>query len=153
MNSDRLLIDNINNGIKWFRKFFAVDFRLARLVSNNRPMTRVDLIAEFSKGKTKFNNLFDGFSTLITSAKIHNDNSNVNFGHNQAKRVELPAVFIKHYSNKNEVVCDFFGGSGTTMAACEQLDRICYMIENSPEHCQRIINRMETCYNLKAKKV
>lgn len=86
MNSDRLLIDNINNGIRWFRKFFAVDFRQARLVSNNQPMTRVDLIAEFCKGKTKFINTFDGFSTLIECAKIHNEKTEQNFGHKQAKK-------------------------------------------------------------------
>ncbi len=153
MNSDKLLIENVNNGIKWFRKFFAVDFRLARLVSNNQPMTRVDLIAEFLKGKTKFNNLFDGFSTLIECAKIHNDNDSINFGHKQAKRIELPATFINHYSLENELICDFFCGSGSTMAACEQLNRICYSIEFSPENCQRIINRMEKIYNLKAIKL
>ena len=35
MNSDRLIIQNINNGFQYFRKFFAVDFRQARLISNN----------------------------------------------------------------------------------------------------------------------
>ena len=153
MNSDRLLVENVNNGIKWFRKFFAVDFRLARLVSNNQPMTRIDLIAEFCKGKTKFNNLYDGFSTLIECAKIHNNNEEVNYGHKQAKRIELPATFINHYSVEKELVFDFFGGSGTTMAACEQLNRICYMMEFTPENCQRIINRMEKIYNLKAIKI
>jgi DNA modification methylase len=116
-------------------------------------MTRVDLIAEFCKGKTKFNNLYDGFSTLIECAKIHNENDSINFGHKQAKRIELPAIFINHYSLENEIVCDFFGGSGSTMAACEQLNRTCYMIEFSPENCQRIINRMEKIYNLKAIKL
>lgn len=153
MNSDKLLIDNVNNGKDIFRKFFAVDFRQARLVSNNQPMTRVDLIAEFLKGKTKFNNLFDGFSTLIECANIHNNNETINFGHKQAKKIELPATFISHYSNENELVCDFFGGSGSTMAACEQLNRICKSIEFDPVNCQIIINRMEKCYNLKAEKI
>lgn len=153
MNSDKLLIDNVNNGRDMFRKFFAVDFRQARLVSNNQPMTRVDLIAEFLKGKTKFNNLFDGFSTLIECAKIHNSNESINFGHKQAKKIELPATFITHYSNENELVCDFFGGSGSTMAACEQLNRVCKSIEFDPKNCQIIINRMEKCYNLKAEKL
>jgi len=153
MNSDKLLIENVNNGIMWFRKFFAVDFRLARLVSNNQPMTRVDLIAEFCKGKTKFNNLYDGFSTLVECAKIHNDNEGINFGHKQAKRIELPATFIKHYTLENELVCDFFGGSGSTMAACEQLDRICYMMELEPKNCQIILDRMKKCYNLDTNKL
>ena len=142
MNSDRLLIDNVNNGIMWFRKFFAVDFRQARLISNNQPMTRVDLIAEFCKGKTKFVNMFDGFSTLIECAKIHNNNETVNFGHKQAKRIELPTKFIGHYSNKNEIVVDFFGGSGSTMAASEQLKRKCYMMELNSRYVEVIVRRM-----------
>ncbi len=153
MNSDKLLIENINNGFKWFRKFFAVDFRQARLVSNNQPMTRVDLIAEFCKGKTKFNNTFDGFSTLIECAKIHNKNEKINFGHKQAKKIELPAIFIEHYTLKNELVIDFFGGSGSTMAACEQLKRKCNMIEYEPTNCQIIINRMKEIYQLNVTKI
>jgi len=148
MNSDKILIKNVNNGIQWFRKFFAVDFRQARLISNNQPMTRVDLIAEFCKGKTKFNNLRDGFSTLIECAKIHNDNESINFGHKQAKKIDLPANFIKHYSNENEIIIDLFGGSGSTMAACEQLNRNCYIMEFEPENCQIIIDRMKKCYNV-----
>lgn len=153
MNSDKILIENINNGWNYFRKIFAVDFRQARLISNNQPMTRVDLIAEFCKGKTKFNNLHDGFSTLIECAKIHNDNEKINFGHKQAKKVELPAEFILHYSNKGEIVGDLFLGSGTTMAACEQLSRRCYGIELDPINCQIIIDRMKEKYNLNAIKI
>jgi DNA modification methylase len=153
MNSDKLLIQNVNNGYNWFRKFFAVDFRQARLISNNQPMTRVDLIAEFCKGKTKFNNTHDGFSTLIECAKIHNNNENVNFGHKQAKKIELPAKFIEHYSNENELVVDFFGGSGSTMAASEQMNRRCYSIEFDPQNCQIIINRMKKCHNLESVKI
>lgn len=153
MNSNRLLIDIVNSGISYFRRFFAVDFRQPHLVSNNVPMDRVDLIAEFCKGKTKFNNLKDGFSTLIECAKIHNNNEKINFGHKQAKKIELPSIFIQHYSNKNEKICDFFGGSGSTMAASEQLERICYMMELEPKNCQIILDRMKKCYNLDASKL
>jgi len=153
MNSNRLLIDIVNSGISYFRRFFAVDFRQPHLVSNNVPMDRVDLIAEFCKGKTKFNNLHDGFSTLIECAKIHNDNDKINFGHKQAKKIELPSTFIQHYSNMNEIVVDFFGGSGSTMAACEQLNRVCFMMELEPKNCQIILDRMKKCYNLKANKL
>lgn len=153
MNSDKKLIDIINNGYSWFRKFFAVDFRLAHLTENNAPMTRVDLIAEFCKGKTKFNNLHDGFSTLIECAKIHNDNEKINFGHKQAKKIELPSTFIQHYSNENEIIVDFFGGSGSTMAACEQLKRNCFMMELEPKNCQIILDRMKKCYNLESSKL
>jgi len=153
MNSDKLLVQIVNTGYNWFRKFFAVDFRQARLVSNNQPMTRVDLIAEFCKGKTKFVNKFDGFSTLIECSKIHNDNEDTNFGHKQAKRIELPATFIEHYSTENDLVVDFFGGSGSTMAACQQLNRRCYMMEFDPANCQIILDRMQDVYKINYKKI
>lgn len=141
MNSDKLLIQNINNNEKYFRKMFYVDFRQARLVSNNQPMTRVDPIAEFCKGKTMFNNLKDGFSTLIECSKIHNKNESQNFGFNQAKKVELPETFILHYSKPNQLVADFFGGAGSTLIACEKNNRICYVNEYNPKNCDIILRR------------
>lgn len=36
---------------------------------------------------------------------------------------------------------DLFGGSGTTLIACEQLNRKCYMAEISPEYCDVILQR------------
>lgn len=142
MNSDRILAQTVGKHIKYFKKFFSVDFRIPHLISNSMPMTRVDLIAEFNRGKGRFNNLKDGFSTLVKCAKVHSKNKN-NFGHDQAKKTELPSIFIQHYSEEGDVVFDPFLGSGTTMAACEQLNRKCIGIELIPENCQIIINRMK----------
>lgn len=44
---------------------------------------------------------------------------------------------------KGDAVLDLFGGSGTTLIACEQLDRRCYMSELDPHYCDVIINRWE----------
>lgn len=141
MNSDKLLIENIKNNQKYFRKMFFVDFRQARLVSSNQPMTRVDPIAEFLKGKGKFNNMRDGFSTLIECAKIHNNNAEQNHGFNQAKKVELPETFVLHYSKPNELVCDFFGGAGSTLIACEKNNRNCYLMELDSKNVDIIVKR------------
>ena len=141
MNSDKLLIQNIKNNEEYFRKMFFVDFRQARLVSNKQPMTRVDPVAEFLKGKGKFNNMRDGFSTLIECCKIHNNNIDQNHGFNQAKKVELPETFILHYSVPNELVCDFFGGSGSSLIACEKNNRIGYINEFEPAHVDIIVKR------------
>lgn len=141
MNSDKLLVENIQNNKQYFRKMFYVDFRQARLVSNAQPMTRVDPIAEFLKGKGKFNNLRDGFSTLIECAKIHNNNEDQNHGFNQAKKVELPETFVLHYTKPNELVCDFFGGSGSTLIACEKNNRVAYINEYEPKHVDIIVKR------------
>ena len=43
-----------------------------------------------------------------------------------------------------------FGGSGSTLVACEQLDRTCYMMELDPKYCDVIIKRWETLTGEKA---
>ena len=122
-----------------FRKIFVVDIRTARLISNNQPMQRTNLIAEFLKGKGKFNNLKDGFTTLIESNVDHKNYEDTSF--NQAKKVELPETFILHYSKKGEIICDFFGGVGSTLIAAEKNNRVCYMNEIDPVNCDIIIKR------------
>lgn len=58
-----------------------------------------------------------------------------------SKPVELCAKYIRLYGKKN--ILDLFGGSGSTLIACEQLDRTCYMMELDPKYCDVIIDRWE----------
>ena len=67
--------------------------------------------------------------------------------------VALPSEYIKAMTNEEDIIIDCFGGSGTTMIACEQLNRKCYMMELSPEYCQVIINRWEDFTGGKAVKI
>jgi site-specific DNA-methyltransferase (adenine-specific) len=53
-------------------------------------------------------------------------------------------------SRQGEKVLDTFGGSGTTLIACEQLDRKCYMMELDPHYCDVIIARWEKLTGNKA---
>ena len=46
-------------------------------------------------------------------------------------------------SKKPDVVLDLFGGSGTTLIACEQLNRTCYTMELDPKYCSVLIRRWE----------
>ena len=50
-------------------------------------------------------------------------------------------------------ILDVIRESGTTLIACEQLNRNCYMIELSPEYCQTIIKRWEKYTGQKAEKI
>jgi DNA modification methylase len=59
------------------------------------------------------------------------------------KPIKLIGRFIKNSSRRGETVLDIFGGSGSTMIAAEQLDRICYMIELDPRYCDVTVNRWE----------
>lgn len=46
-------------------------------------------------------------------------------------------------SKENEVVLDLFGGSGSTLIACEQLNRKCYTMELDTHYCDVILARWE----------
>ena len=62
------------------------------------------------------------------------------------KPIGLISNEMKISSNVNSLIVDFFLGSGSTMVACEQLNRICYGMELDPKYCQVIIDRMLNSY-------
>lgn len=63
--------------------------------------------------------------------------------HPTMKPVELFAYQIKNSTKKGETVLDLFGGSGTTIIACEQTGRTAYCMELDPKYCDVIIKRYE----------
>ena len=73
--------------------------------------------------------------------------------HPTQKPVRLHSEILQDYSREKELILDLYAGSGTTLIACEQLNRICYMCEIDPVYCQVIINRWEKFTNAKAKKI
>ena len=73
--------------------------------------------------------------------------------HPTQKPVELNAWFLERYSSPNDNILDLFGGSGSTLLACEQTNRNCYMMEIDPYYCQIIINRWEEFSAKKAVKI
>lgn len=73
--------------------------------------------------------------------------------HPTMKPVPLVARAIKNSSNKGDNVLDLFGGSGTTLIACEQTGRKCYMSELDEHYCDVIIQRWENLTDMKAVKL
>lgn len=73
--------------------------------------------------------------------------------HPTMKSVKLIAYLIRNSSRKGEIVLDVFGGSGTTLIACEQLGRRCYMEELDPKYCDVIIKRWEALTGQKAVRI
>ena len=63
--------------------------------------------------------------------------------HPNQKPVELHAKILEDFTKPGDVILDCFGGSGTTLIACEVADRTCLMMEISPEYCDVIISRFE----------
>ena len=64
--------------------------------------------------------------------------------HPTMKPIRLLARLISNSSNSGDVVMDLFGGSGSTMIACQQLGRKAYLMELDPKFCDVIIERWES---------
>lgn len=73
--------------------------------------------------------------------------------HPTMKPIGLLRRLILNSSNRGEVVYDCFGGSGSTLIACEQTKRRCFMVELDPEYCQTIIDRWEKLTGEKARQI
>ena len=73
------------------------------------------------------------------------DKPKQNADHPTMKPVELLAYPILNSSMANCIVLDPFGGSGSTLIACEQTDRICFMVELDEKYCDVIVRRF--CQN------
>ena len=74
-------------------------------------------------------------------------------GHATPKPIELCSRAIKSSSRENENVLDVFGGSGSTLIACEQNNRNCYVMELEPKWVDVIIQRWENFTGEKAIKL
>lgn len=61
--------------------------------------------------------------------------------HPTMKPIELIANALENSSESNDHILDLFGGSGSTLIACEQLGRKCYMMELDPKYCDVIRKR------------
>lgn len=70
--------------------------------------------------------------------------------HPTMKPVKLLAKLIKNSTKKDEIVLDLFGGSGSSLMACEQLERCCFVMELDPKYIDVIIQRWENFTGEKA---
>jgi len=82
--------------------------------------------------------------TLSNVLDISKQNKNGVKEHNATFPIDFAAHFVQNFCENS--VLDLFLGSGSTMVACEQLNRICYGMELDPKYCQVIIDRMLNLY-------
>lgn len=83
---------------------------------------------------------------------IKKDNAN-DYIHATQKPVKLSSLAIENTTKINDNILDVFGGSGSTLIACEQLNRNCYMMELDPKYVDVIIDRWEKFTGEKAIKL
>lgn len=89
----------------------------------------------------------DGTTTLMYDKPLKSEY------HPTTKPVKLIAEQVSRSSRIGESVMDLFGGSGTTLLACEELNRRCYMMEYEPKYVDIIIQRWEEMTGYEAVKV
>lgn len=122
------------------------------LVWDKRKESQADAIgSEFeliwSKNKHKRRMLrFDWFGFL--SSKDPKEARNR--VHPTQKPTSLLAEIIKQWGENANLIVDLFGGSGSTLIACEQLNRRCYIMELDPKYCDVILQRWENLTGKKA---
>jgi DNA modification methylase len=74
----------------------------------------------------------------------------INYTHPTQKPVELPVEAMDKTTKPNANVLDLFGGSGSTMIACEKLGRTNFSMELDPKYCDVIVKRWEEFTGQKA---
>ena len=79
----------------------------------------------------------------LNSSVIHEKRPTRSDLHPTMKPVALCAKLIQNSSKRGENVIDFFGGSGSTLMACEETGRNCYALELDPKYADVIITRWE----------
>lgn len=81
--------------------------------------------------------LTDVWRNSITTIKERENTG----GHATPKPLKICERGIVTSTKAGEIVLDLFGGSGSTLIACEQLNRTCYMMELDPKYCDVILQR------------
>ena len=76
--------------------------------------------------------------------------STADYVHPTQKPVELIQKAVENSSKKGDVVIDCFGGSGSTLIACEKTGRIARLMELDPKYCDVIVKRWEDFTGKKA---
>lgn len=91
------------------------------------------------------------YSDRTQSTVLYFDKPSRSVEHPTMKPVPLFDYLIKNSTKSGDIVLDTFGGSGTTIIACEQNGRSGYLMELDPRYVDVIINRWETLTREKAK--
>ena len=108
---------------------------------------------EWYSTRAYFDNTHDNMNNVWHFDRTSKEEREDTGDHATPKPIALCARAIKSSSREGEIVLDCFGGSGSTLIACEQTKRRCYMIELDPHYCDVIIQRWENFTGGKAEKL
>ena len=100
-----------------------------------------DLKREYYATRAYFDNTHDNQNNVWHFDRTNTSERDYTGGHATPKPLALCARGIKSSSREGDLVIDVFGGSGSTLIACEQLGRRCNTIELDPKYCDVIVQR------------
>lgn len=100
-----------------------------------------ELKKEYYSTRAYFDNTHDNMNNVWHFNRAGKDEREHTGGHATPKPIALCSRAIKSSSREGELILDVFGGSGSTLIACEQLNRKCYMCELDPHYVDVIIQR------------
>lgn len=96
--------------------------------------------------------LKDIFADKVSTTVINEDRPSRSAEHPTMKPVKLMGRLVRNSSKPGDIVLDTFGGSGSTLMACEQLERTTYTMELDPKYCDVIVKRWENFTGATAKR-
>ena len=111
-----------------------------------------ELKKEYYSTRATFNNTHDNFNN-VWHFKRTSEEEKKGLDHSTQKPIDLCMRAIKSSSEDNDIVLDVFGGSGSTLIACEKTNRKCYMMELDEHYCDVILQRWEAFTGEKAVKL
>ena len=112
-----------------------------------------ELRKQYEELRAYFDNTHDNMNNVWHFSKTSGEERESAGGHATPKPIALCTRAIKSSSRENENVLDVFGGSGSTLIACEQNNRNAYLMELEPKWVDVIIQRWENFTGEKAVKI
>jgi len=121
----------------YFKEFFIFVFTFPGFLPRTYEAIRLHtVISHFKKNEAKRKRLIK-LKSVIEGKQSHDKKEVCGL----AKSKKIPGLFIKYFSNTNQIILDTFGGSGSTLIAAHDLKRRCLMMEIEPKYCDLIIER------------
>ena len=96
------------------------------------------------------NDAYNKYKQMESVLPLLSEHGAIRSEHPATFPVGLPLEYIKAMSDEDDIVIEPFGGSGTTLIACEEINRTCYAMELEPKYVDVIIKRFENLTGLEA---
>jgi len=115
---------------KWYG-----DFNKKTVIDDDIDIKKLD--------KKELLSLINKYRNSHKTTVVREDKPHKNDIHPTMKPVALVEQFIRNSSREEDIVLDSFAGGGSTLIACQKLNRICRTMELDPKYCDVIIKRWQ----------